>query len=229
MGFVIDGCSILIGGLIGALFKKKIDIKNNTSISIAIMLISIVGLLENILTTDDGKVIGEHTVVVTIALVIGCAIGDKLRLEDRIFSLSESNNELRKGLINSIFFFGIGGLQISGPIVYVLNGDSFQLILKGIIDFPFALMLGATYGIIVCLSSFAVVLIQILIAAGAYFLGNFMSENLICQLCSLGYLVLFFSGFNMICNPKYKIKNTNILPGVLLIILYNIIVEVFQI
>ena len=226
MGFIVDGCSILIGGLLGGLFRKKITIKTHTSLSIAIMFISMVGVLENILKTSDGKIIGEHTVVVTIALVAGYAIGDTLKLEDRIFSLSDSKSERKKGIVNSILFFAIGGLQISGPIVYALEGDSFQLILKGIIDFPFALMLGATYGIIVSLSSFVVVLIQLIIALCAYFLGNFVSEMLIRQLCSLGYLILFFSGFNMLCHPNYKIKNTNILPGILLIIIYNIITEV---
>jgi uncharacterized membrane protein YqgA involved in biofilm formation len=87
-------------------------------------------------------------------------------------------------------------------------------------------MLGATYGTIVSLSSFVVVLIQLIIALCAYFLGNFVSEMLIRQLCSLGYLILFFSGFNMLCHTNYKIKNTNILPGILLIIIYNIITEV---
>ncbi len=191
------------------------------------MLISIVGLLENILSISDEKIVGEHTVVVSIALVLGFIIGDALKLEDRIYALSKAQTAAKNGFIDSVLFFGIGGLQISGPIIYALKGDSFQLILKGVIDFPFALMLGATYGKKISFSALVVVLMQLIIASLAYCLGGFLSTDLLCQLCSIGYLILFFSGFNMLCSPQSKIKNINIIPGIFLIIVYNVILEVF--
>ena len=228
MGFVVDGCAILFGGIIGGSIKKSVDFKNNAALSIAIMLISAVGLFENILGISDGKIVGEHTVTVSIAIVLGCLIGDALKLEDRIYSFSITKNESVNGVIDSILFFGIGGLQISGPILYALENDSFQLILKGVIDFPFALMLGAVYGKKVSLSALAVVLGQIAIAALAYAANDLISANLVRQLCSIGYLILFFSGYNMLCKPQNKIKNINIIPGVFLIIAYNLITEAFS-
>lgn len=225
MGFIVDGCSILLGGMLGGIFKNRVTIKNNFPLAIAIMLISLVGLLENILSISDGEIVGEHTVIVSIALVLGYFIGDALKLEDRIYSMSKAQNPATNGFVDSVLFFGIGGLQISGPILYALKGDSFQLILKGVIDFPFALMLGATYGKRTSLSAVLVVLVQLIIAALAYFMGAFLSNNLLCQLCSLGYLILFFSGFNMLCIRQSKIKNINIIPGIFLLIIYNIILE----
>lgn len=226
MGFIADGISIFFGGILGGLFNKRVAIKNNFPLSIAVMLISLLGLLENVFTVSDGKIVGKHTVIVCIALALGCLIGDSLKLEDRIYSLSKAQNKTANGFVDAVLFFGIGGLQVSGPILYAINGDSFQLILKGVIDFPFALMLGATYGKKVSLSAFAVVLMQIIIAASAYSLGAFLNADLICQLCSIGYVILFFSGFNMLCPPSCKIKNVNIIPAMLLIIVYNVILEV---
>lgn len=226
MGFIFDAAAIFLGGIIGSIFRKKLKLVNNSTLAIGIMLISAVGLLENILSIADNKVVGEHTVIVTIALVVGCAIGDALRLEDKIYSLPNTDSVAKNGFIDSVLFFGIGGLQISGPIIYALEGNDFQLILKGVIDLPFALMLGASYGMVVSLSAFPVVFVQIAIALIAYCLGNFISGDLLCQLCSLGYLILFFSGFNMIATPKNRIKNINIIPGILLIILYNVLLEV---
>ena len=222
MGIIVDTLSIFIGGIIGGIFGKKIRFQNTQLFSIAIMLISLVGLLENILKITGDKVIGEHTIVVTLALVVGGTLGGLLKMEDRLSALSQTKNMALNGFIDAVLFFGIGGLQISGPILYAMTGDSFQLILKGIIDFPFALMLGATYGKKVSLSSFVIMITQILIATAAYFLGNFISNNLLCQLCSLGYIILFFSGFNMLCPMEQKVKNINMIPGILLIIRYNI-------
>ena len=226
MGFIVDACSIFLGGILGGIFQKKLKFKSNPALAIAIMLISLVGLLENILSISDGKIVGEHTVVVSIALVLGYLIGDVLKLEYRIYSLSKAQNISKNGFIDSVLFFGIGGLQISGPILYALTGDNFQLVLKGVIDFPFALMMGATYGKKISVSAIVVVLGQLVIAAVAYFFGAFISTNLLCQLCSIGYLILFFSGFNMLCSPESKIKNIHIIPGIFLIIIYNVIVEV---
>lgn len=226
MGFLVDGLSILVGSILGGFLNKRIAFKNFSAISIAIMLISAVGLFENILSISDGKIVGEHTVIVVIALVLGYTVGDLLKIEDRLYSLSKAQDIKKNALIDAVLFFGIGGLQISGPILYALDGDSFQLILKGVIDFPFALMLGATYGKRVAFSAPIVIAVQLLIAAAAYFLGNFITDSLLCQLCSLGYLILFFSGFNMICSPKNKIKNINIIPGIFLIMIYNIFLEV---
>ncbi|MBE6560652.1 MAG: DUF554 domain-containing protein [Ruminococcaceae bacterium] len=225
MGFIVDACSISLGGILGGIFKNKVHIGNFSALSIGIMLISIVGILENILSISDGKIVGEHTVVVSIALIVGYFIGDALKMEDRICGLSRGQNAAANGLIDSILFFGIGGLQISGPILYALEGDSFQLILKGVIDFPFALILGAAYGKKVSLSAAAVFFVQLIIAALAFCFERFLSANLLCQICSLGYLILFFSGFNMICSPQNKIKNMNFIPGIFLIIIYNVIAE----
>lgn len=227
VGFIVDGLAISLGGILGGIFKSKVNIKNNFPLALAIMLISAIGLLENMLSVSDGKIVGENTVIVSIALVVGFLIGEGLKLEDRLHSLPRSDSLSLNGLIDAIIFFGVGGLQISGPILYALKGDSFQLMLKGVVDFPFALMLGATYGKRVSLSSLAVVLIQLIIAGVAYFFMDFLSDSLLSQLCSVGYLILFFSGFNMICPSASKVKNINIIPAIFLIIIYNIIMEAF--
>lgn len=226
MGIIIDGLAIALGCLFGGLLSKKIAFKNNSALAIGVMIISIVGFLENLLSiSEGGKIVGEHTVTVVIALVLGCFIGDLLKIEERISLLSSGKNSAMNGIIDSAMFFGIGGLQISGPILLALTNDSFQLILKAVIDLPFALMMGAAYGKRAAFSSIPVVIMQVIIAILAYLAGQFIGEELLRQLCSLGYVVLFFTGFNMITGADNKIKNINMLPSILLIIIYNVVKE----
>lgn len=226
MGFIFSAGSIFIGGILGGILKKRVDIRDFSALSIGIMLISVVGLLENILAVSDGKIVGEHTIVVSIALILGFFIGNALKLEDRIYRLSKGQNLTKNGFVDTILFFAIGGLQLSGPILYALEGDSFQLVLKGVIDFPFALVFGATYGKKISLTAIVIALMQLVIAGVAFAFGRFLGPDVLSQICSLGYLILFFSGFNLMCSPEKKIKNINFLPGLLLIIIYNVIVEV---
>ncbi len=225
MGILADALAISIGCLLGSLFKNKFSFKNNTTFAIGVMLISIVGLFENIMAVSDGGIRGEHTVTVVIALVLGCLIGDKLRLDERLSALGKSKNSETNGFIDATLFFGIGGLQISGPILLALEGDSFQLILKAVIDLPFAMMMGATYGKRTVLSSIPVALLQAGIAGAALLAGDFISSEVLKQLCSIGYIILFFTGFNMVSGTQNKVKNINMIPGILLIVIYNIIKE----
>lgn len=223
MGIIIDGLSISLGCLFGGLLSKRIKFKSGSALAIGVMIISLVGFLENLLSiSEDGNIVGEHTVTVVIALVLGCVIGDKLRIEERISSLSGGKAPALNGFVDATLFFGIGGLQISGPILLALTNDSFQLILKAVIDLPFALMMGAAYGKRTAFSAIPVALIQAAIALLAGSAGDFVSDDLLRQLCSIGYVILFFTGYNMISGARNKVENINMLPSIMLIIIYNI-------
>ena len=226
MGIIVDGLCIVLGCLLGGILSKRISFKSSSALAIGVMIISLVGFLENLLSiSEDGSIVGEHTVTVVIMLVVGCIVGDFCRIEERISNLSGGGSPSVNGFVDATLFFGIGGLQISGPILLALTGDSFQLILKGVIDFPFALMMGASYGKRSALSAIPVSLMQIVILALSYLAGPLVGDEMLRQLCSIGYVILFFTGYNMMSGRENKIKNINMLPSILLIIIYNFVKE----
>ena len=91
------------------------------------------------------------------------------------------------------------------------------------VDFPLGLLIGANYGVIASLSSIPVAIIQIIIAVIAYFAGAFITQSLLMSLCSMGFIILFFTGYNMLTSSENKIKNTNMVPSVLLVIILHAI------
>ena len=125
------------------------------------------------------------------------------------------------------FFFAVGGLQICGPILLATVGDNSQLILKSIIDFPFALMFGITYGKKVILSFIPVASIQVIILLLTILTKEFLDSTVIKQLCAMGYIILFFSGFNLICESKNKINNVNMIIGIFIILIYSVLTKVW--
>ena len=134
----------------------------------------------------------------------------------------------KKGFIDSTIFFAVGGMQICGPIMLATFGDNSQLIFKSLIDFPFALMFGISYGRKVLLSSIPVALGQMIIVLLTILSRTFFDTTLIKQLCAMGYFILFFSGFNLICGSKYKINNVNMLIGIIIILIYNAILKLWR-
>ncbi len=222
MGIFVNACTIMLGGLFGSLFKTKLDLKNSSIFGISVILISTIGFIENIFDVSEQALESSGLFIVVFALVIGWTLGEWLRMDDKLSNLAGTKNAYMNAFIDSTVFFGIGGLQICGPILLALEGDSSQLYLKSVIDFPFALMFGAIYGKTVMLSALPVALIQVLIALVAYLSGAYISDAMLGQLCSVGYIILFFSGFNLLCEKQHKIKNVNMIPAILVIILFNL-------
>ena len=220
MRILADALSISIGILIGSFFRKKLKFRINQYFAIAVMMISLLGLIENVFTVSEDRLLGSDIVVVVVSLIAGSLLGDLLRLEERMHNFERGDSSAKKGFWEAVFLFGIGGLQISGPILMAVNGDNTQLYLKAIVDFPFALLIGAAYGRMAMLSFVPVAVIQGLVAAASYFFGNFISQSLLMSLCAMGFIILFFTGFNMIDTMENKIKNTNMVPGVLFVIAF---------
>lgn len=86
-------------------------------------------------------------------------------------------------------------MQICGPIIPATVGDSSQLILKSIIDFPFAVMFGISYGKKVAFSSIPVATCQILILTLTIMARDFLTMQVIKQICAMGYKKFYDSLF----------------------------------
>lgn len=171
MGFLLSGGSIFFGGVVGTLLKRYVKQGELRVLGIGVMLLSFVGMIENLLSVNEEMLESEQLLVVLFSVMFGGFIGENVGLERRLSSISV--NGLMGTVISGSIFFGVGALQISGPIALALFGENIMLILKALIDFPFAVTFGAAYGMGVSLSGIPVVLVQLLIAMIAYATQNF--------------------------------------------------------
>ena len=228
MGIIMNVLSIVTGSLFGNIFKERIKFKKFTVFGIAIMIISIVGFFENIFDVNGMALKSNDLLVVVFALIIGTILGDAIQLETKINNISSYLNDSFTAFIDATIFFGVGGMQICGPIMLATVGDNSQLIIKSLIDFPFALMFGISYGKKVLLSSIPVAVVQVIIVLLTILSKTFFDTTVIKQLCAMGYIILFFSGFNLICESKYKINNVNMIIGIFIILLYNVLLKLWR-
>ena len=228
MGILANAATIVFSSLLGSRIVVRDFNKYDRVLGIGIMVISLVGFFENIYSVQGESITSQNLIIVLLAYMVGYFLGDAVQLTGRLSNLGNTRSKSLNAIIDTSLFFGVGGLQISGPIALALQGDNSQLFLKSFIDFPFAFIFGTTYGAIAAVSALPVALIQILIAVIAYFSADFFGITLNMQLCALGYLILFFSGFNLITDQKHKIDNINILPGMLLILVYNFLKDILE-
>jgi uncharacterized membrane protein YqgA involved in biofilm formation len=61
---------------------------------------------------------------------------------------------------------------------------------------------------------------QLGIGTVAWLMDSFFTERIVKDLCSLGFIILFFSGFNLLTDRKNRVDNVNMLPSVFIVLVY---------
>ena len=117
MGILVDALSIVFGSFLGDIFRERIKLKNLMVFSISIMIISLVGFFENVFDVSGITLKSNELLVIVFSLIIGTTLGDAMQLETKLSNLSNFTEGDFSVFIDSTVFFGIGGLQICGPLL----------------------------------------------------------------------------------------------------------------
>ena len=235
MGTLINAALILAGGIIGLVFKKAVSKDMEYSIhkatGVAVLIIGLCGVLTAMLeVVIEGRVklASSGELILVISLTLGTFIGELLKLEERlnkgckwIESKCKMSN-FSTGFITSTMIYCIGAMAIVGAINDGLLGDSSTLITKGIIDGITSVVLAASLGYGVLFSVIPILLYQGGITLLAGLLENVLVGELLSNICMVGYALVMCIGINFLTNGKKQIKTVNMLPALLVPVVYEI-------
>lgn len=230
---------ILIGSTIGLLFKGCLKQRFKDTImsglGLAVMFIGITGALEGLLAIKDGKLESSNVMLMIVSLAAGGFIGEAINIEAKLDRAGEwlkcrikISNDTGRGFVesfvNSSLMFCVGAMAIIGSLKDGLSADPSMLLYKGFIDGVVAIFFASTYGIGVFFSIIPVGIYQGAITLAARFIEPFLSDRLILNLSFVGSILIFAIGINMIFGKK--IKTGNLLPAILIPIVYEIILNI---
>lgn len=225
--FLVNTIAVIIGSIIGLIFRKSIkkEICDNVlkTLGIVVFIVGLLGVLENMLVIDDGKVSSTGALILIISITVGTFIGELIRIDHHLNVFSEKiENTLNKGKISEGFItasliYCIGSMGIIGTMEATL-GNSSTIYLKSVIDGITSIALASTLGFGVILSSITVFLYQGLLTLLFWLLGDFMSAECITLFSMVGYTMVCGLGLNFII--KDKIKVANMLPSLIVVIIY---------
>ncbi len=229
--FLVNAATVILGSIIGLIFKKFI--KKETcdqvlnAMGIVVLLIGIIGVIENMITIQDDKISSSGTLLLIMAIAIGTFIGEALKIDQHMNNLGEklekkiNKGKIAEGFITATLIYCIGSMSIVGSMESAL-GNPNTIYLKAALDGITSIALASTLGIGVMLSSVSVILYQGLLTLLFYFLGNFMPASFITSFSMVGYTMVAGIGLNFIL--KDKIKIANMLPSLLIVIIYHLLV-----
>lgn len=107
MGIITDAIAIILGGLFGSKLQKRTSSLNYNILAIAIIIVSLVGFLENVYNVQGENIVSENLLVVLFSFLIGSKIGEKLCIEEKLSNLSKTSNKNINAFIDSMLFSGL--------------------------------------------------------------------------------------------------------------------------
>lgn len=236
-GTIVNVIAVVVGGVLGMLLKKGIKAEIMDSIlkveGVAVFIIGMNGVITNMLSVgEDGRLAESGGLILLISLVLGNLAGEILKIDERINSLGIlAEKKLKadgfsKGLVSASIIFCVGSMAVIGSINDGLSGDSSVLIVKSTLDFITAMVLASTMGIGVAFACVPLFIYQggiSLFASGIKPVIETYPDMMV-QFSAVGYAIIMCIGINFVFGNK--IKTANLLPAMLVPVLYNLLISV---
>lgn len=230
LAVIVNCVLIIVGTAIGLVFRKLIKPELTNSIfkvlGVVVLVMGLIGVIKSMVFIDAGIIKSRLDLFLLVVIIIGMFIGELLKIDTRIQNLGlaiDSKFKMGKvseGFITASIIFIVGAMGIIGSINAAL-GDSSILYLKGALDGITAIVLATTLGIGVGLSFIPLLLVQGGIFLLARLMGDFIPPDFITAFNLIGYFIVLCIGLNFLV--KEKIKVANLLPSLLLVIIYFLI------
>ena len=220
----INAALVILGGLIGTIFGNKIKEKYTSAIMTVMSLVTVVIGIKFAVGTSD-------ILIIVVCLVLGTIMGTAMKIDDKLNNSGElikekfKNTPLGKGKISDAFvttsvLFCVGSMTVIGSIQAGLNHDYSILLTKSIMDFIASIAFASAFGAGVILSSVTVLVVQGSITLLASVISPLLTAEVITEMSAVGGAMFIGMAINMLGLREEKIKVGDMLPAIVLPIIY---------
>ncbi|WP_175638444.1 DUF554 domain-containing protein [Metabacillus schmidteae] len=224
-GTIFNTMMILIGSIVGSIFKKGIKDEYHNILMQAMGLVAL-GLGINALVEHLPS--SKYPVLFIISLAAGGLLGQRMDLESKFNALVNkySKGNLAEGLATAILLFCIGTLSIIGPVEAALKGDYTYLLANGILDGITSIVLASTFGIGIAVSGIVLFIWQGSIYLIAILMENSINNDLLNEVTIVGGILIIASGLSIL--GIKKCNTLNLLPSIIIPPLVFFVMHLFN-
>lgn len=225
IGVVINGLSVVIGGILGALVggKLKNDFKDNLNMVFGICSMSM-GVSTIVLMQNMPAVV--FSIIIGTAVGLWCHLGQRINGGAKIMqrgvsrfvssdSSKMSEEEFTATLVTVIVLFCASGTGIYGSIISGMTGDHSILMAKSILDLFTALIFACNLGMVVSVIAIPQVIIFLILFFCAGLIYPLCTDTMIADFKACGGFIMLATGFRMV---KLKMFPTaDMIPAMILV------------
>lgn len=237
LGTIVNAGAVILGGLAGMLFGKKINENIRDSLmkilGLCVMFLGAAGAFSGMLKINaDGGIETYGTMLMIASLVIGTLLGELIKIENGLERFgewlkkkvkAEKDTGFTSAFVNTSLVICVGAMAVVGSIEDGLTGDHTTLFAKALLDFLIVIIMSSTMGL-GCLFAFIPIgILQGSITALAKLCEPVLSMGTVIGDMSLvGSIMIFCVGVNLAFGKKFRVGN--MLPSLVVAVIYSVIV-----
>lgn len=234
LGTIINTVAIILGGITGGLFGKRLteryqDILTK-AMGLCVVFLGISGALEKMFSIGDGVITSGGTMMMIASFAIGSLLGEWINIECHMNRFGEwlkvkSGNSKDKVFVDAFVTASltvcVGAMAVVGSIQDGILGDYSTLLMKAVLDLVIICVMTASMGKGCAFSAIPVALFQGSITLLARAIEPIMTEAALHNLSLVGSMLIFCVGVNLIWNKKFKVAN--MLPAIIVAVVWAFI------
>lgn len=235
LGTIINTAAIIVGGLFGMLFGKKITDRFQDTLTkangVCVIFIGIAGALQEMFTiTPEGKLESGGTMMMIGCVIIGSIFGELMNIEHHLERFgewlkrktkSEKDTGFVDGFVTASLTVCIGAMAVVGAVQDGINGDYSILAAKSVLDLIIIMIMTAAMGKGCIFSAIPIAVFQGSITILATFIEPILTETALSYLSLTGSMLIFCVGVNLVWGKKIKVAN--MLPTIVIAVIWALI------
>lgn len=231
LGTIINTAAIILGGVAGGLFGKRLTERYQDMLmkacGLCVIFLGIAGALEKMFTVQEGVIVSGGTMMMIASFAIGSLVGEWINIEHHMNRFGEwlkvkSGNSKDKIFVDAFVTASltvcVGAMAIVGSIQDGILGDYNTLLMKAILDFVIICVMTASMGKGCAFSAIPVALFQGSITLLARGIEPIMIEHALNNLSLVGSMLIFCVGINLVWEKKFKVAN--MLPAIVVAVIW---------
>ena len=239
IGTIANVAAVILGGIAGILFGKKINLAIRDSLmkaaGVAVIFIGISGALSGLLRIspdNDGTLTTEGALMMIISLIVGTLAGELLKIEKKLDRFGEwlkkktgsaGDSGFVGAFVNTSLVICVGAMAVVGSIEDGLKGEPATLYAKALLDFLIVIIMTATLGKGCIFAFIPIGIFQGTITALSRFAEPlFATGTVISDMSLVGNVLIFLVGINICFGKKFNVGN--MLPSLIVAIIYSVII-----
>ena len=225
----VNMIAVLIGSLIGLVFKNKLSKRYENPVFVSAGIISLtIGIMMAITT--------KHILIFAISMMLGGLTGTFVKIEEKIeyfgeflkrkFTLKDNSGNFALGFLTASILFCSGSMAIVGSFQAGTQGVYDLIFTKSVIDGFVAIFMSTVYGVGVSFSIISIFLYQGALTILSSFLEPYVSETMLTEVSAVGGATVMMIGINLL--KLAKIKTGDFLPALIYSILLVLLIPYIQ-
>lgn len=216
IGIIINGCSVILGGILGCVLGKKLDSELQDKLQ---MVFAVCSMSMGIGTI----VLMQNIPAVVFSVIFGTVIGHVCHLEKSVNQAAKWMQKIIMRLLGScsalpaegkddilltvIVLFCASGTGIYGSMISSMTGDHSILIAKSILDLFTALIFSCSLGLVVSMVAIPQMILFLILFVCAGVIYPLCTPEMIADFKACGGCIMLATGFRMVRLKQFPVAD----------------------